>query len=142
MKKIQIYTDGCCLRNPGGKGGWAFVVVVEKKVIHTERGKSNSTTNNIMELMAIFKAYEWIESANLKGEYIEIFSDSQYCVNSLNIWYKKWIRTGFKNGTVKNLNLIKPLIEIRKKIRADLKWVKGHNGNIYNELADQLANPE
>ena len=52
MNLPEIYTDGSCLKNPGGPGGWAFTVL-ENKEQWTMSGGEPSTTNNRMELQAI-----------------------------------------------------------------------------------------
>ena len=48
--KIKIYTDGACSGNPG-KGGWAAIILINKKQL-TLSGGENNTTNNRMELTA------------------------------------------------------------------------------------------
>ena len=51
---IQIYTDGCCIPNPG-VGGWAAILIygAHRKEI---TGGIKNTTNNRMELMAVIQA--------------------------------------------------------------------------------------
>jgi len=49
--KYIIYTDGACSGNPG-PGGWAAIILDEKKNQINISGKEKSTTNNRMELMA------------------------------------------------------------------------------------------
>ena len=51
MKKVSLVTDGSCLSNPGGPGGWACVLRFggEKRELF---GFDPHTTNNRMELMA------------------------------------------------------------------------------------------
>ena len=51
MKRIEIFTDGACLGNPGA-GGWAAILRyndVEKEL----SGGEAQTTNNRMELTAV-----------------------------------------------------------------------------------------
>ena len=52
-----IYTDGSCLRNPDGPGGWAVVArnVATGEVTELSDGNP-STTNNRMELLAAIMA--------------------------------------------------------------------------------------
>ena len=47
-----IYTDGSCLKNPGGPGGYAAVIFREGEIIEEVSGGDAVTTNNRMELMA------------------------------------------------------------------------------------------
>ena len=49
---VNIYTDGSCRNNAGG-GGWASVIFLSKDYEVLE-GWETVTTNNRMELMAIY----------------------------------------------------------------------------------------
>lgn len=77
MYDIQIFTDGSCLKNPGGMeyGEYAVKFYVENaklKFLHDYEFcyKSNKeTTNNIMELSAILSALEHLESFYVRKKY-------------------------------------------------------------------------
>lgn len=123
-----IYTDGSCLSNPGGKGGWAAVIIDEKKLEWLISGNDNSTTNNRMELQAVIEALDFLED----NDECIIFSDSQLVINCA---IGKW-----KRNANKDLWEIYDLKSKNKKI--SYEWVKGHNGNEYNELVDNVAKDE
>lgn len=126
MKKIKIYTDGACINNPG-PGGWA--AILEYKNIKKEIfGFAEDTTNNRMELTAIIEALK----ALTEPCEVEIYSDSQYVVNSINNNYK--IKT--------NWDLWLVLKEEIAKHKCEFHWVKGHNGHPENERCDFLATQE
>ena len=128
---LKIYTDGSCPYNPG-KGGWAFVI---PKMNIRRGGHSKKTTNNIMELTAIIRAMEWcIEN----GYSARIYSDSQYCVKGINQWMQKWAKAGWKKPR-KNREMWQHIYELDKQFQGSVKWIKGHDGNKYNEQADLLA---
>jgi ribonuclease HI len=58
-------------------------------------------------------------------------------------WRAGWERKGFKNSKgeiVANLALWKKLYAVADARRVTTRWVRGHNGDPYNERADQLAN--
>ena len=60
MRKLRAiyYTDGACSGNPG-PGGWAYVRLRESVSgykTEVESGGKESTTNNEMELTAVYKA--------------------------------------------------------------------------------------
>ena len=55
MKKIDIYTDGSCLGNPG-PGGWSFIIKYDNGETEEFNGSEKYTTNNKMELTAAIKA--------------------------------------------------------------------------------------
>ena len=134
--KLQIYTDGACLGNPG-PGGWA-AIIIENGQERVFSGNDNMTTNNRMELLAIIKA---LESINENLELI-IYTDSKYVINGITSWIKNWEANSWKNSTkqpVKNVDLWKKLDTNAKKHNIEWIWVKGHSGNFFNEKVDEIA---
>jgi ribonuclease HI len=73
-----------------------------------------------------------------------VYSDSTYCVESIEVYCEGWAAKGWKkrSGKVKNLDLMKPLYEAKEHINYTLKWVKGHAENEFNNLVDELAGKE
>ena len=74
---------------------------------------------------------------------LTIVSDSTYVVNCVNKqWYLNWRRNGWKNSqkqAVANQDLWKPMFEIYDAKLHTFEWVKGHSGNVMNDLVDLLA---
>lgn len=136
MTDFIIYTDGSCLSNPGGKGAWAYLIYDNIGFIASKSIGYLKTTNNRMEMMAIINA---IESCPLKSRLL-IYSDSMYAINSFSIWLDSWKRSNFKNGTVKNLDLIHKYVHVTKERFVSFKFVRGHNGDLHNETCDKMAN--
>lgn len=138
-----IYTDGSCLRNPDGPGGWAAVVteVATGKVTELHEG-TPSTTNNRMELSAAIAAMSF-PNAPAK---IAIYTDSQYLKNGFTKgWLAGWKRRGWKKADgspVLNQDLWRKLDELYQRHRITFHWVKGHVGVAQNERCDQLAKSE
>lgn len=131
-QKLVIYSDGACKGNPG-VGGWGAVLIygeIEKEIC----GYAEDTTNNRMELCAV------IESLKILKRPCEIivYTDSQYVKRGMSEWLPGWIQKNWKN--VKNPDLWQELLELSKMHQIDWQWVRGHNGDKYNERADQLAN--
>ena len=95
--KLKIYTDGACSGNPG-IGGWGAVLINtntgEEKYLS---GAENVTTNNKMELTATIEA---LKSINKPSE-IELYTDSQYVKNGINIWIINWKNNGWKTASKK-----------------------------------------
>jgi ribonuclease HI len=133
---IEIYTDGACQGNPG-KGGWGAILLcgAHKKEIS---GYVQHTTNNQMELMAVIESLKIVK----KTINIIIHTDSTYVQKGITEWIFNWKKNGWKTAKkqpVKNYELWQELDELAKKHQITWKWVKGHSGNKYNDIADQLA---
>lgn len=131
-KKRIIYTDGSASPNPG-PGGFAIIENGQPITL----GAENPSTNIRMEGLALKKALEI-----LGEEPAEIWSDSEFWINVLTKWAPAWQKSGWKKktGEIKNLDIVKPLFELYQKSNAELKWLKGHAGHEFNELADEWAN--
>ena len=136
IKMIKIWTDGSCLSNPG-PGGWGFIATDGKNC--AERwGGEKMTTNNQMELTAVIRAL----TAAHKHNEIEIHTDSQYVKNGMEKWIVKWKKNNWKTADkrpVKNQELWKKLDELASNIKIHWVWVRGHNGEEFNERVDELA---
>ena len=119
-----IYTDGSCLKNPNGPGGWCAIILddVFELIIS---GSEKETTNNRMELTAVIESLKYIE----KGEKCIIYSDSQLTINCAS---RKWNRKA-------NLDLWKEYETISEGKSVTFEWVKAHNGDYYNEKVDKIA---
>jgi ribonuclease HI len=136
MSKITIYTDGACSGNPG-PGGWAALIIYENKEISISGGEEN-TTNNRMELLATIRAIEKVGG----DESLEIYTDSKYVRDGITLWIHKWKQNGWRTADkkpVKNIDLWQHLDKIIVKKSIQWQWVKGHSGDKYNDLVDQLA---
>ena len=129
---IIYHTDGSCSPNPG-PGGFAAIKDVELTII----GHEPLSTNIRMEGRAIIAA---LNDAN--GSECMIYSDSEFWVNVINKWSNGWESNSWKkkNGEIKNLDIVKEICYLHKKSDAKIIWVRGHVGNISNELADMWAN--
>ncbi len=131
---IEVYTDGACKGNPG-PGGWGWVVPDGPWA----NGADPDTTNQRMELMAALDALR-----NLRGR-VEVVSDSTYVVNCFrDRWWEGWLKRGWKNSNkqpVANRDIWEPLIDLYRSREDEIsfRWVKGHDGNEWNDVADRLA---
>ena len=135
MSEIKIYTDGACLGNPG-KGGWGVIIINEDKKEKIS-GKVENTTNNRMELLAVISALKYV-----KGNSLEVFTDSKYVKDGIEQWIHNWKKNGWKTSNkkeVKNIDLWMELDELQSGKNIVWNWVKGHSDNKYNNLVDELA---
>jgi ribonuclease HI len=133
---LEIYTDGSCYPNDGtGSGGWAYSTFYEGQYFLLCNHIPKPTTNNIAELSAMIAAV----MDNPDGE---IYSDSEYVVKGFNLWMRSWQNKGWKKkkGDLKNVIFWKELAKHKQNFKGKVKWIRGHNGNFMNELADAGAN--
>jgi len=132
-----VFTDGSSRPNPG-PGGWGAALVREGKLVKHEYGHEEDTTNNRMELTGLIAGFSMIEPT----EAIEIYTDSELCVNTITKWAAAWEKNGWKrkSGPIANLDLVQKLYSLAKtRPLAKLKWIKAHNGWLWNEYADSLS---
>jgi len=138
-----IHTDGSCLRNPGGAGGWAAVIeTAATGAVEEKSGGDPETTNNRMELTAALMAL----SAVPEGARVALYTDSQYLKNAFTkFWLPAWKKRGWKKADgepVLNQDLWVQLDAAFAARQVQFHWVKGHAGNPRNERCDALARAE
>ena len=136
MKKVTIYSDGGCEGNPG-PGGWAAVLIYGERSREIAGGEP-ATTNNRMELLAA------VSSLSLLKEpcEIEFHTDSQYVKQGISEWIARWKVKGWltmARKPVQNEDLWRQLDSHASNHQINWRWVKGHNGNRWNERCDVLA---
>lgn len=134
---LEMYTDGSCKMSTR-QGGWAWVLVDGDEDIHSVFGIAEQTTNNIMELTALIDAITYAITTNIE---VTIFTDSKYCCDGYNDWCFNWEKKRWKTSTnkkVENLELWQKLHKLRSP-KIIVKWVKGHDGNKWNEFVDDLT---
>jgi ribonuclease HI len=122
---IDIYTDGSCLKNPGGPGGYAAIILVDGKETHRLSGYDPATTNNRMEMMGVIAALEALPISSA----VTIYSDSTLVINCGS---RKWKRR-------KNRDLWLRFDAAASRHQVRWKWVPGHSGDRWNEQADALC---
>ncbi|SDB97562.1 MULTISPECIES: ribonuclease HI [unclassified Candidatus Frackibacter] len=133
---VEIYTDGSCLDNPG-PGGWGVVLLFGDNIKKLS-GSVQDTTNQQMELLAAIKGL----AALTKPVKVKLYSDSAYLVNAYQQgWIDGWKRKSWKKskGELKNKFLWICLDDLVNKHEVEFVKVKGHSGNKWNEVCDDLA---
>ncbi len=136
---LTVYTDGSCLGNPG-PGGWAWAVPGGPFA----SGADRRTTNQRMEITAVLEALRaLLPDAGPAG--LAVVSDSTYVVNCFrDRWWEGWLKRGWTNSQrkpVANRDLWEPLLALalEAEVPVGFSWVKGHSGDRWNDLVDELA---
>ena len=128
----DCYTDGSCNNLSANKeGGAAYLILLNGKEILRRSKALIHTTNNRAEMLAIISAVKRCPI----GADIVIHTDSKYAIFSFG--HRKRI-----SDSVKNSDLIHLYRKEAAQKKVTFEWVKGHNGDRYNEIVDSMANGE
>ena len=135
LERINIYTDGSSLGNPG-PGGYGIIMEWEEMGYKREFSDGfRLTTNNRMELLAVIIALEKLKKQPME---VMVYSDSKYVIDAVEKeWVFNWKKKGFKDK--KNPDLWKRYLSIHRKHKVSFSWVKGHNNHPQNDRCDKLA---
>jgi ribonuclease HI len=142
---FKIYTDGGCSGNPG-PGGWAYVMVQQtfqgEQIILKNKGEEKDTTNNRMELTAVIMALRALKTMSNVPRQAAVITDSQYVQKGITEWIRNWKRNAWRTSDkkpVKNQDLWMELDSLACEFPLQWEWVKGHDGNKYNEMCDAMT---
>lgn len=137
MSQLSIYTDGGASPNPG-LGGWGVAVVRENKLIAEYYGSEQQTSNNRMELIAAIRGLSAID----ENQPVTLHTDSNYVRQGITQWINNWKQNKWKTANkkaVKNQDLWQWLDDLASRRSINWEWVKGHDGNKWNEYVDGLV---
>ena len=101
-------------------------------------GGERETTNNRMEMMAAVEALNMLK----KPCQVTLYTDSKYVMDGITKWINGWKKNGWRTADrkpVKNSELWQELDEEASRHNIDWRWVKGHSGDKYTDIADELA---
>lgn len=125
---VSIYADASCLRNGSSdpSAGCGAVIVdrnrMELKLLAKYLGP---VTNQQAEILACAKALEELR----RSCRVEMFSDSRYVIDTMN----------GRNRMKTNRPFWGRLVEQSYGHNITWRWVKGHDGLLFQEAADRLA---
>lgn len=104
---VKVFTDAS-LKTINGKKyvSYGYIIKSSKYDIDEERYYTEENTISYGELNGIYTAIVTLENLMLlgiipKNAKIALFSDSQYCVNSLNRWVFSWYKRKIDNMYIK-----------------------------------------
>lgn len=138
-----MYTDGSC-HTKYHIGGWAALVFTDGESVLLQ-GEAIKTTHNRMELTAVVKAFEYVESSVTEKRKIQLFTDSQYIVD---LPGRETRLTGnaftSKKGTaVRNADLLKTFFYYSGKWDIECVKIKAHRKKTmqenHNRTVDKIA---
>src|SRR6266542_5521302 len=128
---IEVYIDGSSKGNPGpGGAGIVIVDASTQEVLRAQGIPLGSVTNNQAEFLALKHALIELQQRVLSKRPTKILTDSQLVVG---IFSQNWKARA-------NLELVMEIRDLLKDFpQLTFVYVRGHNGNHGNELADSLA---
>ena len=161
--RIQGYSDGACKGNK--RGGWGVYYTYQTRMLTVEwshYGGKPVTTNQEMELVGAVELLKLLPV----GHDLVCHLDNDYVLKGIitggrdgiirlkedrvnfSGWLSGWIRNGWQTaskGAVKHKEVWQELV---RQCQRHLKggstlrwvWVRGHSGNVGNEMADRLSN--
>ena len=134
------YTDGACVKNPGGPAGWSVILVAVDNVVgeniredapriesYGHIPKSPNTTNNRAEIAAVLAAL----CIATREQPLTIYSDSEYTIKVAQGVYQMKANSDL-------WDLYRVLLK-KRYAPPTFVWVRGHAGHNQNERADELA---
>lgn len=137
---VVAYTDGACLKNPGGPAGWSALLWSARDVVdgdvndgaatlecYGHIAKAPTTTNNRAEIAAVLAVLS-LAPPQLP---LTIYSDSEYTIKVAQGTYKM-------KANPDMWAIYRQLLSYRKQPPKFI-WVRGHAGHTHNERADELA---
>jgi ribonuclease HI len=137
---VVAYTDGACIKNPGGPAGWSALLWAAADAIdgHVHEGascveryghipKAPTTTNNRAEISAVLAVLS-LAPPTLP---LTIYSDSEYTIKVAQGVYQMKANPDL-------WAIYRKLLGYRKQAPQFI-WVRGHAGHLHNERADELA---
>ncbi|KAF7536483.1 hypothetical protein G7054_g4498 [Neopestalotiopsis clavispora] len=153
--KMVFRVDGGCRGNgqPGAIGAAAAVLdsPYRGKYRYKKRQLDDypTPTNQRAELTAIIMALEWAleryeELATYPHCIVDVYSDSRYAVDCMNVWTYTWSDNGWRNARgfeVANRDLLEEAVDLEMRVKDELgdltfHWVPRED----NTLADEHCN--
>ena len=125
---VTIYADASCLRNgtaDSSAGGGAVIIDRNRMELKLVAKYFGALTNQQAEILACVSALEELR----RPCRVEMFSDSRYVIDTMN----------GRNRMKTNRPFWGRLVETSFGHHVTWRWVKGHDGLVFQEAADRLA---
>lgn len=134
--QIDVFTDGSATI-AGNPGGYGYVIVSNKVIVKSGSGHLPSATNNDAELEAAIKgleaAFQFTTELPLLINYtMTLVSDSRLVLG--------WTSGEYQFKQLNKMHKYEELMTLVKRMGVNTRWIRGHSGDLYNEMCDKLAN--
>lgn len=132
--RVVAATDGSAINNPHGPAGWAWYI----SDTCWASGGFGKASNQVAELFAVLALLRAVP----RERALLVRTDSQFTINVATKWMAGWKRRNWVKADgqpVANLALIKELDLALTGRDVRFEWVRGHNGDRMNEIADRLC---
>lgn len=132
---IEVYADGSG-NTFDSDGGFGWCVVVDGELANKGSGYIASATNNVAEITAAIEGLKEVGKMlsaikSIQMTKVVLISDSQLTLN--------WANGKYRCKAEHLKPLVKELRQLYSTLANDVRWVKGHAGDEFNEICDQLA---
>lgn len=134
---VEVYCDGSAT-TADKPGGWANCIVVDGNLFFSQNGGILKATNNVAEIQAAIEGLSYVRTCTNDGTLpgihdieIVLVSDSQLVLKYATGEYQ-----------CRKMHLVPYYTKLRalyRELNATTRWVKGHQGDFYNEICDKLA---
>lgn len=140
MLKLRLYSDGSSHAKGGLPIGWAWVLIEMggdgNRPLCCGSDGQESGTNNVAELMGILHGIGriWSRFDDFREyESLEVCSDSQYALGAASGLNAVHANAAIVSEIRRMVGQLAPMLPIT------FSWVRGHNGEPWQERCDSLA---
>ena len=143
MNRIEIYTDGSC-HTLTKTGAWAAILLLNEEEVILN-GTVIHATHHQMELLAVIRSLEYLQSNCPGCKELKINTDSQYLMGIVSK-KERIVRNNYltKRGSpIRNMELVKLFLQLSEFYLIHFYKVKAHSRvgdpTGYNRRVDKLA---
>lgn len=128
---VEVYTDGSGTTK-ATPGGYGYVIVIDGVKRTEGSGHMNLATNNDAEMEAAIQGLATAQTLVGKEDYeVWLVSDSQIILG--------WATGRYEFKQEEKMDKYELLQKLMLELGVRTRWVRGHNGDQYNEQCDKLA---
>jgi len=138
---LEVFSDGGYLSKLN-IGGWGVAIIENNQSTYTNLGACRTQSSLEMELLAAVKALEVAKNSQKPNQTILLHTDSRILIEGLEGKIERYKQQGWlhlSGRPVESRALWERFECLTLQPNVQVKWVKGHNGNLGNQMADQLA---